>query len=299
MILSRIELYLEKSVILRWNNKPFEPRYYQKDVIEKAISCGRGVVESAVGTGKSLMMAYIIKQLSVNSLIIVPSRGLLEQMYQDLVLWFGAKNVDMVNSTKVRSGKALKPIRITTIQTVASLLKTNEEMEDFLKTSTHFLWTSFITLVAVLTLHYLDPSVTSTTDSGSLGPFLGTTVKVLICLAYCPIRIYHYPAFKAITEGFLTPLKVIRYNLHGKAHKQYQKEYDLNYCGSKEISFRGCSVEFLVVTPELRIILHRFQFLRCFPIQQLVSALVLVLVLVQLQHKMLRHYLLDNLLLLL
>ena len=48
-------------------------------------------------------------------------------MYQDLVQWFGAKNVDMVNSAKVKSGKALKPIRITTIQTVASLLKTNKE----------------------------------------------------------------------------------------------------------------------------------------------------------------------------
>ena len=223
-----------KSAILRWNNKPFEPRYYQKDVIEKAISCGRGVVESAVGTGKSLMMAYIIKQLSVNSLIIVPSRGLLEQMYQDLVLWFGAKNVDMVNSTKVRSGKALKPIRITTIQTVASLLKTNEEgglLEDidalFMDEFHHAGSSSYTTLLGSISNIYY--------RFGFTGTFLRNDSKSLDMFGVLSNRIYHYPAFKAITEGFLTPLKVIRYNLHGKAHKQYQKEYDLNYCGSKEI----------------------------------------------------------------
>ena len=224
----------KKSAILRWHNKPFEPRYYQKEVIEKAVSSARGVVESAVGTGKSLMMAYIIKQLSVNSLIIVPSRGLLEQMYQDLKVWFGAKNVDMVNSAKVKSGKAMKPIRITTIQTVASLLKTNEEggllgdidalfMDEFHHAGSSS-YTSLLKSISNIYYRY-----------GFTGTFIRNDSKSLDMFGVLSNRIYHYPAFKAITEGFLTPLKVIRYNLHGKAHKQYQKEYDLNYCGSKEI----------------------------------------------------------------
>ena len=224
----------QKSLILRWNNKPFEPRYYQAEVIERAISHERGVIESAVGTGKSLMMAYIIKQLSVNSLIIVPSRGLLEQMYQDLVQWFGAKNVDMVNSAKVKSGKALKPIRITTIQTVASLLKTNKEgglLEDidalFMDEFHHAGSSSYTTLLESISNIYY--------RFGFTGTFLRNDSKSLDMFGVLSNRIYHYPAFKAITEGFLTPLKVIRYNLSGKAHKQYQKEYDLNYCGSREI----------------------------------------------------------------
>ena len=224
----------EKSAIFRWNNKPFEPRYYQTEVIEKAISHGRGVVESAVGTGKSLMMAYIIKQLSVNTLIIVPSRGLLEQMYQDLVLWFGAKKVDMVNSNKVKSGKALKPIRITTIQTVASLLKTNEEgglLDDidalFMDEFHHAGSSSYTTLLGSISNIYY--------RYGFTGTFLRNDSKSLDMFGVLSNRIYHYPAFQAIKEGFLTPLRVNRYNLHGKAHKQYQKEYDLNYCGSREI----------------------------------------------------------------
>ena len=222
-----------KTCILRWNNKPFEPRYYQKEVIEKAISHGRGVVESAVGTGKSLMMAYIIKELSVNTLIIVPSRGLLEQMYQDLVLWFGGKNVDMVNSTKVRSGKTLKPIRITTIQTVASLVKSGEEgglLEDtdalFMDEFHHAGSSSYTTLLGSISNIYF--------RFGFTGTFLRNDSKILDMFGVLSTRIYHYPAHKAILEGYLTPLQVISYNLTGKSHKQYQKEYDLNYCWPDE-----------------------------------------------------------------
>ena len=224
-----------KSTILRWNNEPFEPRYYQREVIEKAIEHGRGVVESAVGTGKSLMMAYIIKQLSVNSLIIVPSRGLLEQMYQDLVMWFGKKNVDMINSNKVRSEKGnLKPIRITTIQTVASLVKTKEEgglLDDvdalFMDEFHHAGSSSYTTLLGSIDNIYY--------RYGFTGTFLRNDSKSLDMFGVLSNRIYNYPAFRAIKEGFLTPLRVNRYNLKGQPHKQYQKEYDLNYCGSKEI----------------------------------------------------------------
>ena len=224
----------KKSLILRWSNKPFEPRYYQTEVIEKAVAAGRGVVESAVGTGKSLMMAYMIKQLSVNSLIIVPSRGLLEQMYQDLKMWFGDKNVDIVNSAKVKSGKALRPIRITTIQTVASLVKTGDEgglLGDidalFMDEFHHAGSSSYTTLLKSINNIYY--------RFGFTGTFLRNDSKSLDMFGVLSNRIYNYPAFRAIKEGFLTPLRVNRYNLKGQSHKQYQKEYDLNYCGSKEI----------------------------------------------------------------
>ena len=223
-----------KELILRWNNKPFEPRYYQQEVIDKAVELGRGVVESAVGTGKSLMMAYIIKQLSVNSLIIVPSRGLLEQMYQDLKIWFGAKNVDIVNTAMIKSGKALKPIRITTIQTVASLVKNKLEgglLGDinalFMDEFHHAGSSSYTTLLGAINNIYY--------RFGFTGTFLRNDSKSLDMFGVLSNRIYNYPAFKAIAEGFLTPLRVISYNLRGKANRQYQKEYDLNYCGSKEI----------------------------------------------------------------
>src|SRR6266481_5362596 len=63
------------TVILRWNNKPFEPRYYQNEMIQAGIKAGRGVFEAAVGSGKSLIMANIIKETSVKSLVIVPSKA--------------------------------------------------------------------------------------------------------------------------------------------------------------------------------------------------------------------------------
>lgn len=115
------------DLILKWYSKPkFEDRYYQNEMVNLGVEAGRGVFESAVGTGKSWVMARILKDLSVVSLIVVPSTGLSEQIYNDFKVWFGSNNIEMVDTKKVRSGKCLKPIRIITIQSMASLQKSGE-----------------------------------------------------------------------------------------------------------------------------------------------------------------------------
>ena len=80
---------------LPWYNEPFPPRYYQKEMIDLCLQQGRGVCVSAVGTGKSLIMGRVIQQLSVNTLIVVPSRGLSDQIYNDFKVWFGADKVEI------------------------------------------------------------------------------------------------------------------------------------------------------------------------------------------------------------
>lgn len=118
-----------ETAILRWNNMPHEPRYYQKEMIQLGIESGRGVFEAAVGSGKSLVLGYLIKHFSCRSLVVVPSVGLSGQLYNDLSSWFGTQNVELLDAAKIRKTKKPKAISIVTVQSLGSLVKSGEFKE--------------------------------------------------------------------------------------------------------------------------------------------------------------------------
>jgi superfamily II DNA or RNA helicase len=75
-------LRLEETLSLK-------PYPYQKDCIVKALQYTKGIIRSATASGKSLVIAYILKTLLDNKkikqgIIIVPNRSLVEQFYNDL-----------------------------------------------------------------------------------------------------------------------------------------------------------------------------------------------------------------------
>lgn len=223
-----------KDGIFTWKNQPFTPRYYQKNMIELGVKAGRGVFESAVGTGKSLIMANIIKQQSVNCLVIVPSVGLSGQLYEDFSVWFGHNRVQIVDTDKVRSGRQLKPIRIITVQSLASLQKSGE---------IHQL-VADINAIHVDEIHHAGAS--SYTDLlpsldhvyyrfGYTGTFLRNDSKSLDMWGFLSNVLYRYSAKQAIQDGFLTPLTVLVHNVKGKRSMNYQKEYNNCYCGNNEL----------------------------------------------------------------
>jgi superfamily II DNA or RNA helicase len=68
------------------NNKDYYPRDYQQDAIKKMLVRKRGTIESATGSGKSLVIYVITKFLQLMGkkvLIIVPTVSLVEQMFSD------------------------------------------------------------------------------------------------------------------------------------------------------------------------------------------------------------------------
>ncbi|MCG3175451.1 MAG: UvrABC system protein B [Candidatus Omnitrophica bacterium] len=224
----------KNTILIPFKNKPHTPRYYQKEMIEKGIETSRGVFESCVGSGKSLIMLYLIKEISVKSLIIVPSKGLLEQLYQEFAPIFGVNKVQMLDSDQVRKGKSLKDIRIITIQSLASLQKKGELshlVSDidalFIDEFHHAASESFTNLLPEINHIYY--------RFGFSGTFLRNDGRTLDMWGFLSNRLYHYPPFKAIQEGFLTPMELRIYDLWGRSSKQYQKEYDMNYCGGQEI----------------------------------------------------------------
>jgi superfamily II DNA or RNA helicase len=93
-----------------------ELRYYQRDAINQALYSQRGTIEAATGTGKTKIMQYIIKELGVSTLVIVPSLNILNQTYELFKLNFGNKYVDTIHKMKWR--KKQRPIIIGNIQSV-------------------------------------------------------------------------------------------------------------------------------------------------------------------------------------
>lgn len=223
-----------QDALLRWNNKPWEPRYYQKEMIEVGLKHGRGVFQAAVGSGKSLVMAYLIKELAVTTLIIVPSKGLSSQLYNDFSAWFGDRNVDVLDAQKVRKLKKMKPISIITIQSCASLKKSGE----FKKLAEN------VQSIHIDEVHHSGSSsyfsLLEDLDHvfyrfGYSGTFLRNDSKTLDMWSFMSNVLFNYPAHQAIKDGFLTPMEVLTHKLDGRSSNNYKTEYDRHYSGNAQL----------------------------------------------------------------
>jgi len=216
------------ELILRWNNKPDQLRYFQKEAVDIFLNKGRGVFQMAVGSGKTRCAVEVIKQLAVNTLFVVPSTALLTQAHDIFVNAFGGKYVEAITTVNIKKGKKLKPIRVVTIQTLASLNKQN-------------LVKGVLTGVDLL---ILDECHHSGADSfkkllgafqgiyyrlGLSGTYLRNDSRTLELWGTCGEIIYDYNAAKATSEGFLTPVEFNIIPVLGQYKRNYQTEYKENY----------------------------------------------------------------------
>ena len=231
--LNDMRLRPEKELILRWVNKPHPPRYYQEEMIAAGDEHGRGVFVASVGSGKSLVMMYLIKKLAVKTLVIVPSRGLSQQLKEDFEVHFGKKKVEIIDSKKVRSGKELAPIRIVTVQTLASLQKTGDlgHLVDDVNAMHideihHAGAESYTKLLPDLEHIYY--------RFGYTGTFLRNDAKILELWGVLSNILYRYSATQAIEDGYLTPMSVKVHTVQGSYKENYQKEYNLCYGDNAE-----------------------------------------------------------------
>jgi superfamily II DNA or RNA helicase len=240
------------SVRLDFVTPPYEPRYYQKKMIDEGLKAQRGIFEAAVGTGKSLVMTYLIHELSCISLVVVPSKGLLNQLKNELSHWFGSDKVQCVSSSEVRKGEELKPIRVVTIQTLAALLKSGD-LQNLVQD---------VEALYVDEIHHAG-AVSYTNLLGSLdhvfyrfgftGTFIRNDSRILDMWGFLSNVLYRYKAADAIEEGFLTPLEIRAYELTGVSHKEYKKEYDANYGNHSE--FLNTVAQIVEANPEDQVLI--------------------------------------------
>jgi superfamily II DNA or RNA helicase len=211
-----------------WKSKPPEPRYYQVEAIQACLKHHRGVLELVVGSGKTLIASYLIKELGLTTLFVVPSAALLQQAYDVFAEYFGSSKVQKLTSKDVKSSKKLKPIRVVTVQTLASLFKTrslDRALDDvglFIGDEIHHGGSeSYTKLLPALNRIYY--------RFGLSGTYLRNDSKTFELWGVAGRKLYEYSASKATKEGFLTPVEFHIHKLGGRPDQNYQKEYPTNY----------------------------------------------------------------------
>lgn len=118
------------SVDLKLTNRgsPITPYDHQIIAITKAIRYKRLIIESSTSSGKSLI-AYVIcrylLQKGYKGLLIVPTTGLVEQMYGDFIDYSSENGWNTeINVQKIYAGQDKnldKPLRISTWQSLANI----------------------------------------------------------------------------------------------------------------------------------------------------------------------------------
>lgn len=216
--------------LFRWNNTPPPMRYYQEDCVRLASEKSRGTFEVCVGGGKTLIAANIIKNTGVNTLFIVPSSALSQQTFEVFSNYFGKKNVVQLTSAMVKSKKKLAPIIISTVQTLASLVKQGivEHVTDNIESlmideAHHGAADSYMKLLPFLNNVYYRYNFS--------GTYTRNDNKFMELWGVCDERLYSYNSAQATKDGYLTPVEFIIKPLHGTPGSDYQDEYKLNYGG--------------------------------------------------------------------
>ena len=113
-----VELFMNKISAIK-------PREYQVETVFHALKEFRKTIVSPTGSGKSLMIyaiARYLKSIEKRTILVVPSKSLVEQMYKDFIDY----GWDPENLHKIYQGHSIdtkSPVTITTWQSVYGLDK--------------------------------------------------------------------------------------------------------------------------------------------------------------------------------
>jgi superfamily II DNA or RNA helicase len=120
---------------------------YQKDLIQKALSNKRGIVKSPTGSGKTLIMAGIVKALEGRKMIILfNAKQLLKQTYEFLSETCNISNVGLCYGEGFIPGD----IMLCTVQSIEKVLDTHlEEAEVLMIDECHEFANGRTTLAAI------------------------------------------------------------------------------------------------------------------------------------------------------
>ena len=115
---------LELADLLNDATLPFQPRDYQYDALETALTRTRAILLSPTGSGKSfiayLLIKYYLSNLNDKVLLIVPTTSLVEQMYSD----FTDYGMDVDHHVhKIYSGKDKNTNKRVIVSTWQSIYK--------------------------------------------------------------------------------------------------------------------------------------------------------------------------------
>jgi superfamily II DNA or RNA helicase len=117
-------IYEDKTTISpkSWDIEGFTYYDYQKDLIELGLKNQRGIVKSPTGSGKTLIMAGLVKALSGRKMVLLfNAKQLLTQSYDFLTKTCGMDNIGLCFG----EGYIYGDIMLCTIQSIEKILDTH------------------------------------------------------------------------------------------------------------------------------------------------------------------------------
>jgi len=149
-----LKIKIDKSLIIRnnvedfseitneWLKEDWVPRKHQITGAESALKYGRGILEHATASGKSLTIGLIlmyrfIKGYNKKALILVPTLGLIEQLKNDLISY--GVSEERIGKFSGKQKETENPIIISTWQSMAQQKKLTREFDMLIVDEVHSL----------------------------------------------------------------------------------------------------------------------------------------------------------------
>jgi superfamily II DNA or RNA helicase len=82
-----------ESKIVPYDKVPPTLRPYQREAVDALLAAKHGAISLPTGSGKSLVILTLAKELGLKTIIMTPSGAITEQLYQDFKKYFGQKYV--------------------------------------------------------------------------------------------------------------------------------------------------------------------------------------------------------------
>ena len=191
------------------NGEPIYPRDYQEDAVLAALRHKRGVLESATGSGKSLIIysiiRFILEDIDGKILLVVPSVSLVNQMYNDFKSygWDDIYNDVSLLFSKSKKYDVNKKVLISTWQ---SIYKRGDQFfkpfGSVIVDETHGSKSASIQSV-------LKKCVNASYRLGLTGTLPSERVDVLNIFGYLGPKIYSLKSKTLIDRGYLSPITIV------------------------------------------------------------------------------------------
>lgn len=190
---------------------------FQKQALNLCLEKERGTVESATGSGKTLVIQEVIRNLGLPTLLVVPNISIMTQTYKRFVNYFGKDKIGIYGGGK-------KKIKKITIGCSASIIKSSPEewtkVQVLITDEGHHLPCNTMEKICyeILPDAYYRFSFTATS-------YRSDGADIAIEAAGFPI-IFRYNIQDAINDGFLAKPSFVMFNV---------SHTDSNYSGDKSL----------------------------------------------------------------
>jgi len=98
-------IILPDKQLIPWKEIPYDMRYYQDGSVEALIKNRHGSIELPTGSGKTLILLYICRELGIPTIIVTPFKAVTNQVYSDFIKCFGKKYVGKYGDGRKDLGK--------------------------------------------------------------------------------------------------------------------------------------------------------------------------------------------------